>query len=158
MAVLKMERQAADNTYLHKDFHKALNHALIYLENRFGEEAVRDYLHDFSAAYFAPLAADLKKRGLMALQEHFQRIYDLEGGDATIEILSDPERLLITVRSCPAVAHIRAAGDPVSPLFHLTSFVVNETICAGSCYQAALSDYDPGTGACCQTFSRREAK
>jgi len=156
MAVLKMERQAADNVYLHKDFHKALNHALIYLEHRYGEEAVRAYLHDFSAAYYAPLAADLKKRGLAALQEHFQHLYDLEGGDATIEMLPNPERLSITIRSCPAVAHIRAAGDSVSPLFQLTSSVVNETICTGSDFQATLSDYDPDTGACVQTFSRRE--
>lgn len=155
MVILHMERNATDNVYLHKDFHKALNCALIYLAGRFGESAVREYLRDFAAEYYAPLAEALKIRGLDALKDHFERIYAIEGGDVQIERLQDPDSLTVTVRTCPAVAHIRAAGDALSPLFYLTSETVHETICANTPYQAILSGYEPTTGACVQHFSRR---
>lgn len=151
-----MERNAADNVYLHKDFHKALNCALIYLAEHHGDLAVREYLHEFAAAFYAPLNKALKKDGLDALQAHFESIYALEGGDVQIIRSQAPERLTITVHRCPAIAHIRAAKDAVSPLFHLTSEVVNEAICQDTPYQSALSGYDPDTGAGVQIFTRRE--
>lgn len=42
MPVLKMERKAADNTYLHRDFHNILNLGLDDLRDRFGVRAVAD--------------------------------------------------------------------------------------------------------------------
>ena len=36
----KMRRKAADNPYLHKDFHGALSCGMEYLHARFGAEAV----------------------------------------------------------------------------------------------------------------------
>lgn len=155
MSVLRMERQAEDNVYLHKDFHKALNQALIYLEKNFGEQAVSDYLRTFARDFYSPLTASIQEKGLDPLQKHFEDIYAIEGGDVSIERSDDDRQLAIHVRRCPALAHIQAAGDLVSPLFHLTHEVVNEAICEGTPYQARLIDYDPSTGACIQRFERR---
>ena len=155
MSNQRMERRAGDNPYLHKDFHKALNWALIYLEERWGETAVREYLHDFAVKYYAPLAQALSRDGLDALHRHFAAVYAAEGGDVTIERQADPDSLTLLVRICPAVAHIRQAGDAVSPLFRLTSEVVNAAICQDTPYRAELTGYDPATGACVQLFTRR---
>ena len=54
-----MNRNAADNTYLHKDFHAALSTGISYLEERYGAEAVREYLHQFAISFYAPLTADI---------------------------------------------------------------------------------------------------
>jgi hypothetical protein len=155
MSVLRMERKASDNPYLHKDFHRALNWALIYLADRHGEAAVREYLQEFAGKYYAPLQTALRQEGLAALEHHFSWIYAIEGGDVRIDRQTDPDSLTITVRQCPAVAHIRAGGDRVSPLFHLTSEAVNEAICRNTPYQSSLIEYDPATGACRQCFTRR---
>jgi hypothetical protein len=158
MGVLKMERRAEDNVYLHKDFHKALNQALIYLEKNFGEQAVRDYLRTFARDFYSPLRLAIQEQGLDPLQKHFESIYAIEGGDVSIEPSDDGQQLDIKVRRCPALAHIQASGDVVSPLFHLTHEVVNEAICDGTPYQARLIDYDASTGACIQRFERRDQR
>ena len=65
-----MTRSASDNAYLHKDFHGALSGGIEYLHSRYGDEAVREYLRQFTLSYFAPLRRQLQQRGLAALAEH----------------------------------------------------------------------------------------
>ena len=55
-----MRRKAADNDYLHRDFHGALSEGLNYLEERFGPESVKEYLHRFTRDYTLHLLARSK--------------------------------------------------------------------------------------------------
>ena len=80
MAKEVMRRKASDNEYLHKDFHGALSAAIDYLDEHYGPRAVRQYLRQFTLAFHAPLKEALKARGLAALKEHFEKIYNIEGG------------------------------------------------------------------------------
>ena len=107
-------RHAADNAYLHKDFHGALSTGIAYLEQRYGAEAVRDYLRQFAAAFYAGVTQAINERGLIALREHLERIYTIEGGQIAI-ICSDDE-LLLEVEACPAVTHMREHDYAVAPL------------------------------------------
>ena len=110
-----MRRRSADNAYRHQDFHGALNQALIYLEENFGESAVRDYLRQFARNFYAPLTAELRARGLAALKAHLDNIYALEG--AAFGIACGPDELVLTVAACPAVGCIRKLGLPLSAHF-----------------------------------------
>lgn len=152
MAKQVMHRQAADNVYLHKDFHAALSFALDYVEDRYDPQAVRDYLRQFAAAFYAPLTAALKSRGLVALQEHLQRIYQIEGGQASFEGTDD--ELVVRVAACPAVQHIRTLGMPVARSFSETTRTVNQKICEGTPFAAELVEYDEQTGRSVQRFYR----
>jgi hypothetical protein len=147
-----MTRHAAENVYLHRDFHGALSCGIEYLHRHFGAAAVRQYLREFTLAYYAPLRAELKQRGLVALEAHFERLYRIEGGDAQIELESDT--LTIRVNRCPAVTHMREHGYEVAELFHETTRTVNEALCAGTPFCAELLDYEPRTGAGIQRFRR----
>jgi hypothetical protein len=149
-----MNRRAADNAYLHKDFHAALSTALIYLEATYGADAVREYLRQFAAAFYGGLKKDVQQRGLIALQEHYAHIYEIEQGDVSFDLRSDA--LTMQVAACPAVMHMRTNGRPVSPLFYETTKTVNETICDGTPFQAELVAYDEQTGRSTVRFSRRQ--
>ena len=153
MAKEVMHRSAGDNAYLHRDFHGALSVGLEYLDEHYGEDAVREYLRQFALAFYAPLTDSLRRRGLVALVEHFHRVYDLEGGEIRFT-LSDDE-LLVEVQACPAVAHMRKQGYPVARLFHETKAAVGKAICDGTAFDAELLEYDPDTGRSVQRFSRR---
>lgn len=149
-----MVRQASDNRYLHPDFHGALNTGLLYLAETFGDAAVSEYLEQFARRFYAPLTQQINERGLVALKEHFERIYGDEGAEVAIR-LSDDE-LEVRVDACPAVTHLRARGDRISPLFVETTRAVNAAICAGTPYAAALDDYDPQTGRSVMRFTPRK--
>ncbi len=148
-----MRRRAADNVYLHKDFHGALNQALIYVGEHFGAEAVREYLYQFARAFYAPLTSRLREEGLAALREYFEGVYALEGAECRIEASSD--ELILRIQSCPAVSHIRKMGLVLSPHFREATRTVNTAICEGTPFEADLLEYDPETGRSVQRFSRR---
>ena len=147
-----MRRQAADNEYLHKDFHGALSGGIQYLHGRFGPDAVREYLYDFARGFYAPLTAAIEKRGLVALKEHIEQLYETEGGTVDIELTDDG--MLVTVETCPAVMHMREKGYPVAELFVETTKTVNEALCEGTGFAAELVEYDPETGRSVQRFFR----
>ena len=65
-----------------------------------------------------------------------------------------PDELVITVRQCPAVAHMRRHGYPVSELWPETTRTVNEALCEGTDFAAELIDYDPQSGGGIQRFHR----
>ena len=148
-----MTRQAADNVYLHQDFHGALSRGIDYLHQQFGAGAVREYLWQFATAYYAPLKQDLRHRGLVAIQEHVERIYRTEG--ATIHCTRTADELRVEVTACPAVMHLRGQNFPVAELFHETTRTVNAAICDGTPFAAELVAYEPATGRSIQLFYRR---
>lgn len=148
-----MRRSAADNEYLHPDFHCALNRGLLYLEEHFGAEAVREYLRRFAREYYAPLNRALREEGLEALRRHIERIYAVE--KAEVDISCGDDEMTVRIPWCPAVRRMRERGETVSPLFAETTRTVNEAICEKTPFQAELLEYDADTGAAVQRFSRR---
>lgn len=153
MARETMRRRASDNEYLHKDFHGALSAGIEYLDRHYGEEAVREYLRRFALSFYAPLIADITKRGLVALKEHFETIYAREGG--RIRTILTPGELILEVEACPAVTHMRQQGYAVAGRFIETQRTVNAALCEGTPFEAELVEYDPQTGRSVQRFRRR---
>ena len=147
-------RKASDNPYLHKDFHGVISNGIEYLESRFGEQAVRDYLREFALAFYEPLREALRSRGLVALKEHFERIYLAEGAAVSIRLYAD--ELVLDVPRCPAVTYMREHGYRVARLFLETTRTVNEAICEGTAYAAQLVEYDERDGRSIQRFCRRK--
>jgi hypothetical protein len=148
-----MRRRAADNVYLHRDFHAALNRALLFLENRYGADAVREYLAGFAAAHYAPLREAIGRRGLVALEDHLADVSRREGGG--VEIERDGDDLVVRVSECPAVSPIKKLGGNLSPLFFETTRTVNETLCAGTPFRFSFDALDCAAGTCVQRFARR---
>jgi len=155
VSTLTMHRQAADNPYLHRDFHAALNLGIRYLREQFGMEAVREYLRSFATSYYAPLREQLRAGDLTALADHIRQVYAVE--EAEVEISQGPDELTIRVPFCPAVRHIRGLGQEPDEAFVETTRTVNEALCAGTPFAAALVSYDPATGASVQHVARRVA-
>lgn len=140
-----MERRAADNEYLHKDFHAALNRGLLYLEEHFGEAAVKEYLREFSRAWHAPLREAMLREGLGAVCRHIVEAHRREGVEVRVEEGEDGD-VLLHIPECPAVQHIRKLGDEPSPLFVETTTSVYEALCEETPYEFELLAYDPATG------------
>ena len=155
MARDTMTRKAADNVYHHMDFHGALSTGIAYLEQRFGPEAVREYVRQFARKFYAPLIRDIRTRGLGALRRYLHLLYAREGGRIRME--SSEDELLLEVRLNPAVAHMRRQGYAVAPLFLETSRTLFEALCEETPYAAQWIRGDGETGRCAVRFTRRPA-
>lgn len=150
-----MDRKASDNEYLHRDFHGAMSCAVEYLHINYGEDAAREYLRKFTRTFYAALTENIKARGIIALREHFEKLYGIEGGE--VEITSTEDELVIHVFKCPAVIHLHENNRPVAALFYETTRTVNEALCEGTVFKAEFLEYNDSTGGNIQKFTRRDA-
>ena len=149
-----MRRKASDNVYLHKDFHGALSNGIQFIHDTYGAEAVRQYLRQFVVAFHVPLKAEIKRRGLAALKDHFEKMYQTEGG--VIHLTCSDDELRLEVEACPAVMHMRQQGYKIAELFYETTKTVNEALCDGTPFAAELIQYDDANGHSIQRFCRRK--
>jgi hypothetical protein len=152
MTTRRITRRASDNEYLHRDFHGALSNGIEYLHRNYGAEAVREYLRQFTRRFYAPLKSRIKKEGLTALRDHYEEVYELEGGSVRASITDG--QLTIAVEDSPAVVHMREHGYTVADLFLETVRTVNEALCEDTPFVSELRDYDPRTGGCLMVFRR----
>ena len=82
----QIEQRASDNVYLHRDFHAALNRGLIYLEERFGEEAIAEYLTDYAENYFSPM-------DLTEIRTYLQGLYEMEEAAEAVEFVEEQGKI-----------------------------------------------------------------
>ncbi len=144
-----LECKASDNFYLHKDFHGALCYSIKYLEDKFGPEAVKEFLQQVGETYFAPLSEKLKQDGLAAIEKHFTEVMNLEQGEYTFSY--EGEKLVLKVNKCPAVAHLKKIDFFFTDSFCESTAVVNDTICRNAGYRCSC-EYEKGRGKCVQKF------
>ncbi len=154
---LFIERRAADNKYLHRDFHCALDQGLAYLGARYGGAAVEEYLYRFAEGYYAPLIAEAKARGLSAIRDHILGVYETEEAPGNVRCSLTEDGLAVSVSACPAVAYMRSVGYEPSEWYVGTTSTVNRAVADALGLSFALLSYDQATGAAeYRFFARRE--
>ena len=152
-----MERKAADNKYLHRDFHKLLDVGLAYIGARYSDDGVRQYLREFATVYYAPLIEKIKLNGLAELAAHIRAIYELEEASDALTLKLDEQSLSARVEKCPAVEHFKTIGHTASKWYAETTRVINETIADLANLSYSQHFYDEETGKCEYSFVRRNA-
>lgn len=139
---------------IHKDFHGCFSFGLKFLLDNYGEAEMEEYLRRLARNAYAPLIESLRMRGLPALQDHWQRIMSLEEADFDLRFTND-DTLVLEVKRCPAISHMRERGYGVCSRFCEATRIVNDEICSqAGC--ASEVDYDQERASCTQRF-RKEA-
>ena len=91
---------------VHKDFHGALSFGIQFLDEQYGMAGLEEFFTRAAKAVYAQLIKNLRERGLEALKEHWDTVFGLEDGD--FETRYEDGVLVLDVRTCPAVHHMRA--------------------------------------------------
>lgn len=148
-----LDCRASDHRYLHKDFHGALCYSIKYLDETHGPEATRSYLRRVGENNYKPLIRELRAEGLPALERHWNKVFEMEGG--RFEMHYEGSTLVLQVLECPAISHLKKIGQLFTDRYCETTVVVNESLCGSSGY-AASCEYQPGEGRCVQKFWKQE--
>ena len=146
MAKLVMDRRAADNKYLHRDFHVSGDTGLAYVGRRWGDAGVREYLERFARAWYSPLVSGVKKNGLAAIKEHIERIYQTEEASDVLHITLKKGELKVCVDRCPGIAYMRSIGYDPSPWYGELTSTVNRVIAEMCGLGFEMISYDKDTG------------
>jgi len=150
-----IERRAADNKYLHRDFHISMNMLMEYICAEYGSAALTEYLRQFSREFHSLRTKCLIKGNLNCLEKYFQDIYEKE--EWPVSIVLNKDALTITQKACPGMTHLRNNGHKPVEQYIETYSTVYETMCSGTPYEYVLEKFDRETGACKQRFQRRSS-
>lgn len=155
MARLVMDRRAAENKYLHRDFHVSGDTGLSYVGERYGDNGAKEYLRRFACAQYAPLAARVKEEGLVALKAHIEQTYETEEAADAVCAMLIGDVLQVEVAYCPGVRYMKSIGYTPSKWYVELTRTVNEAIADLADLGFELLSYDPEDGAASYRFFRR---
>lgn len=149
---LVMGRKASDNEYFHRDFHSSMNMGIHYVGENYGKAAVEEFLTMYTEDVYGPVFADMKVRGLAALEDKIRDTYNKEKCPDAVKTALTEDSLQVTVAYCPGVKHLRATGRDVSTWYRYTTEVVMATLAKKGGYTFTMEHYDEETGAAAYCF------
>ncbi len=136
---------------LHKDFHGSMNAAVEYVGSRYGREGLRKVFTATARQVYRSIYEGLKRGDWSELVEHWRYFMDREGAEYALEVTEDA--VVLTVRRCPAVAHLRKLGLTPSAFFCDQTVLLNEAWCEGTPFEAGTEI--TGEGRCVQIIRKR---
>ncbi len=155
MEKLVIDRRAADNKYLHKDFHMTIDISLDYVAEHFGENGVKDYLSTYSTAYYVPLVEKIKKEGLSALKDYFVSIYETEEASDAIAVSLKDNRLDVSTTYGPGIKHMKERQHTPSKYYIETTRTVYGTLAKNAGLDFVMDSYDAETGGAKFSFIKK---
>lgn len=135
------------------DFYMAINATFRFVLARLGIEGLRHYWLDLGTRYYAPVSAQWKAGGLSAVAEYWRAFFDAEPG-ADVVVTASENEVRLEVKTCPAIAHLRANGREIVPCFCQHCHFVSEAMARPAGFTVRVKG---GNGVCVQRFVRRGA-
>ncbi len=133
------------------DFYFAINATFRFILRRFGSEALRRYWQELGGNYYAPVSAAWKAGGLPAVAAYWRAFFAAEP-DAQVEVTCAGEKVVLEVRICPAIKHLRAGSREIIPCYCQHCYFVSESMAAPAAFTVRVQG---GAGSCRQTFLHR---
>jgi len=131
------------------DFYFAINATFRFFINKLGEEGWRDWLRDMARDYYRPVWETWRNGGLDAVSTYLNASFQAEPG-AVFEVRKQDGDVVLEVRECPAIKHLRAHGRPIAPAYCQHCQCQFGTMAQLAGLHMRLQG---GNGACTQTFS-----
>lgn len=155
MENLVMDIKAEDNEYLHKDFHISGDNGLLYVGQMYGDNGVREYLYQFTKAFYVPLFEAFKTEGLKAIMDHQQKLYEAEKMPEVFHAELTDDTLTITIDQCPGVTFMKSRGYTPSKWYIELTRTVGMAIADELDLGFSLEYYSEEDGACRYRYFKR---
>ena len=155
MEKLHIERKAADNKYLHRDFHISADIGITYVGENYGDEAVREYLTQYTKSFYKLLAEEVHTKGLIALKENFINVYKKEEWSEYLHTELTENELKVKIDKCPAITYMKSAGHTPSQWYKETTYTVYKVLAEMCGLGFTVNYYNEDNGRCEFTFSKQ---
>lgn len=132
------------------DFYFAINATFRFILKKLGPDGLRKYWHDLGTRYFAPVIGRWRAGGLPAVADHWRAFFAAEPG-AEVQVREFPDEVMLDVKVCPAIQHLRAHGREIVPCFCEHCEVIGNAMAAAAGLRVSV---EGGNGSCRQRFTR----
>ena len=144
---LVLNTSSANLKYLHREFHVSMDRGANYVYDKYGMDGLREYLSQFVAAFHVPLIADVKNRGLKAVEAYFNWLYATEEASDALAMVAADDLLKVSILYCPAVRYMCAEGYTPFESFEFCTSLVYEALAQQTGLGFKMVSYDHATGA-----------
>lgn len=149
-----MDLKREDNKYLHRDFHLIGDLALKYCGEKYGDNGVHEFLYHFAQVNYAPVLEDAKKRGLIALKEKIEQVYETEEASELLHTELTEDRLTVTVDKSPVIEYMHSLNQEPSR-YYIEETRTLYAAMADACDFGFTLEYYKEDGAAKFTFFKR---
>ncbi len=136
---------------IHLDFHGATNTTIDFIVANYGVAVLHEIFEKVGKDVYADIRAHLIAGDAQELVRHWRHFFERENADFDIAVEGD--EIVLTVRRCPAYAHVQKIAPSVSPWFCDQTVKTNEAMAEGSPFEVATEITGPG--ACRQIIRKR---
>jgi hypothetical protein len=134
------------------DFYFAINATFRFLQSRFGiEKLVKYWIELGESSYFQPVAENWRNHGLPAIAEYWRDFFQAEP-NASVDVTCSEQRVLLEVKQCPAIYHLRKNSRCIVSEFCQHCFYVSDALASRAGFEVRIKG---GNGTCEQTFAKR---
>jgi predicted ArsR family transcriptional regulator len=137
---------------LHRDFHASILDGYNYVKDNYGEEGIRQVMERFACGVHRTMHEKLVRGDTSELLEYWRYYLAREGADFSLEETADGGAEL-TVRRCPAHAHLEKRGIPGAEGLCAATRLFNEELV--KCTPFVLETAASGDGGCRQILRRK---
>lgn len=135
------------------DFYFAINATFRFILGKFGIEGLRRYWMELGARYFAPVTKQWEVGGIPAVAAYWRAFFAAEPG-GEVEVTEGRSSVVLQVKKCPAIAHLREHGREIMPCFCQHCYFISESMGKPAGVTVRIRG---GNGSCRQEFVRNEA-
>ena len=149
-----MDMTAEDNKYLHRDFHLSGDFALSYCGEKYGDNGVREFLYNFAQLNYASVIEDCKKRGMIAIKEKLEQVYETEEASDVLHTELKEDELIVTIDKSPVIEYMASLGQKPSKYYIEETRTVYAAIADGCDLGFELYYYNEDGGCQFRFFKR----
>lgn len=135
------------------DFYTAINATFRFIFNRFGREGLLRYWRELGMKYYAPVSRQWSEGCLQAVAEYWRAFFDAEPG-SEVDVRQLEHEVCVTVKTCPAIRHLRVQNREIVPFFCQHCHFVSEAIAEPAGLTVRVLG---GNGSCVQRFVKQRA-
>lgn len=135
------------------DFHGAVNTTAEYISTKYGADALHEIFFATGHDVYKNIRKHLQENDTSELVNFWKYFFDRENGN--YEISEEKWQIILTVKSCPAVKHVKKLGLKLSPEFCSQTRYVNKGMTDGTPYE--IETVKTGECSCIQILKRRKS-
>lgn len=125
---LFIERKASDNKYLHRDFFVTGDIGIAYVGEKYGDDAVIEYLEQYAKSCYKLLIKEFFEKGITTIKDYFVTLYKKEEWEEFAQVVLKENFLTVTVSKCPAITYMKSVGHLPSKWYKETVYTVYGTL------------------------------
>lgn len=156
MEKLFIDKKASDNKYLHRHFHISADCGIIYVGEKYGDDAVIELLVQHAKSFYKLLAEDVKKNGFEPLKKYFVELFEKEEYSEHLHTELSDETLKITIDKCPAVVYMKSEGHTPSKWYKETTYTTYKILADMCNLDFEVKYYNEEDGSTEFVFKRRK--